>query len=209
MPYILAVVKGQEPGSPVTEVAAALGRLIGSDVRRLEVPADVLVVLAADADEHAACWQVMARAGKPAVLVPPGADPPAAIDRVLLPLDGTSESSAAVARAVDLLAGAGVDLVVLHVFDAATVPRFWDQPAHAAPAFAAEFLARHVAAPGARLELRAGSPAEHVVDVAVAERADLITLGWSQHLGAGRARTVRRCVQDSTVPVMLIPLIDR
>ena len=59
------------------------------------------------------------------VLVPPGAKVRRpAIRRVLLPLDGTPESAVAVADTMGLLACAGVDLIVLHVFDAATVPRF-------------------------------------------------------------------------------------
>jgi len=41
--------------------------------------------------------------------------------------------------------------VVLHVFDAQTVPKFWDQHAHAGQAWEQEFLARYCALPGARL----------------------------------------------------------
>jgi hypothetical protein len=43
--------------------------------------------------------------------------------------------------------------VVLHVFDAQTIPGFWDQHAHAGHAWTQEFLARNCALPGARLEL--------------------------------------------------------
>jgi nucleotide-binding universal stress UspA family protein len=62
------------------------------------------------------------------------------------------------------------------------------------------------ARPGARLELRSGVAGEQVVDVAMAEQVDLIALGWSQRLDAGRARTVRRTVTEASVPVMLVPL---
>jgi hypothetical protein len=47
---------------------------------------------------------------------------------------------------------------------------------------------------------------EHVLDVAEAERADMIALGWSQQLDPGRARTIRRAVLDAVVPVMLVPM---
>ena len=110
------------------------------------------------------------------------------------------------AETVEQFARAGVDLVALHVFDAETVPRFWDQAAHARRAWAEEFLARYCAQPGMRLELRSGVAGEHVLDVAEAERADMIALGWSQHLDPGRARTVRRTVRDAVVPVMLVPM---
>jgi nucleotide-binding universal stress UspA family protein len=229
MSHILAAVQDGPNESAVSGVAAAIGHVVGSAVRRLDLPAGsspdqsarvvltaledpsaLLAVLTAERSARATCWVVMQHAAKAIVLVPPNAPRRAeTIGRVLVPLDGTPESAAAVSRTVDLLANAGVDLVALHVFDADTVPRFWDQPAHAASAFTAEFLARNVPPTGARLELRSGSPGEHIVDVAAAEGADLIALGWSQQLDPGRARTVRRCVQDSTVPIMLIPVSDQ
>jgi len=95
---------------------------------------------------------------------------------------------------------------VLHVFDAAAVPRFWDQAAHAHQAWTEESLARNAATAGARLELPSGSPGEHVLDVAGAVEADLIALGWSQHLDAGRSRTVRRSVLHADVPALLLPV---
>ena len=73
-------------------------------------------------------------------------------------------------------------------------------------AWAEEFLARYCAQPEVRLELRTGVAGEHVLDVAEAERADMIALGWSQQLDPGRAHTVRRAVLDAVVPVMLVPI---
>jgi transposase len=73
-------------------------------------------------------------------------------------------------------------------------------------AWAEEFLARYCAQPGVRLELRTGVAGERVLDVAEAERADMIAFGWSQQLDPGRARTVRRAVLDAVVPVMLVPI---
>jgi nucleotide-binding universal stress UspA family protein len=228
MNHILAAVQDGPNEPAVTAVAAAIGKVEGSPVRRLDLPAGAspdqsarlvltaledpsafLAVLTAEGSPRATCWAVMQHATKAIVLVPPDAPRRAeSIGRVLLPLDGTPDSKAAVSRTVDLFANAGVDLIVLHVFDAHTVPRFWDQPAHDAAAFAAEFLARNIPPAGARLELRSGSAGEHIVDVAAVEDADLIALGWSQHLDPGRAGTVRRCVRDSPVPVMLIPVSD-
>lgn len=225
MPEVLAAVEaGQD--SLVTDVAELISGIVQAGTRRLDVPEDisqeqaaalmlraldepaaVLAVLAAHSSSRAACWRVVQRARKPVVLVPPGAKVRRpAISRVLLPLNGTPESAVAVADTMGLLARAGVDLVVLHVFDAATVPRFWDQAAHAHQAWTEEFLARNAATAGARLELRSGSPGEHVVDVAGAEEADLIALGWSQHLDAERSRTVRRSVLHAGVPVLLLPV---
>jgi hypothetical protein len=209
MTQVLAVLGGGPAEAPVIDTAAALARIAHARVRR--------VSLAADLSAEQAAAQVLGALDSPgivlAVLARDERSRPIwrrvaqrSARRVLLPLDGTAESAAAVAGAVEQFAGAGVDLVVLHVFDAETVPRFWDQAAHAGRAWAEEFLARYCAQPGVRLELRTGVAGEHVLDVAEAERADMIAFGWSQQLDPGRARTIRRAVLDAVVPVMLVPI---
>ena len=140
------------------------------------------------------------------VVVPQTLRSPVTMSRVLVSLDGTPESAETVADTVRLCAAAGLDLVVLHVFDSATVPRFWDQAAHERRGWEDELLARWCAVPGVRLCLRSGTPGEHVVDVARAEGVDMIALGWSWHLAPGQARTVRRTVSEATVPVLLVPI---
>lgn len=96
--------------------------------------------------------------------------------------------------------------MVLHVFDAETVPKFWDQQAHAGQAWEAEFLARFCAVPGTRLVLHSGVAADYVVDVAEAEQADMIALAWSQRLVPGHAAAIRQAVRHAHVPVMLVPM---
>lgn len=145
---------------------------------------------------------------KPLVLVPTGAPlrRTGGLSRVLVPLDGTDESAAAVAGALTLFAASGIDLVVLHVMQDGTTPRFWDQPVHARASWESEFLARFCPEPGARLELRHGSPGQSVLDVAESEQADLVVLGWSQRSDTGRAQTVWATVTGARVPVMLLPV---
>lgn len=228
MANVLAAVTDRGVGGSVDAVAAAVADLTHGNVRRLELgdvdhdeaieqvlhetasPGVVLTVIARDAPLPPIWPEVVRRVTKPVVLVPPvQPGPPPSMSRALVPLDGTVEAAGAVAEVMELFAKAGLDLLVLHVFDAGTAPRFWDQAAHARRAWEQEFLARHCAVPGARLELRSGAPDEQVVDVASREHVDLITLGWSQHLAPGRAQTVRRTIADATVPVMLIPLTTR
>jgi nucleotide-binding universal stress UspA family protein len=111
------------------------------------------------------------------IVVPPSASPRAGgsrIRRALVPLEGTSETTEAVAVAIHQLARANVDLVALHVFDDATVPRFWDEPAHAEESFGAEFLCQWCAEPTAHLVVRRGTAPSAVMDEAAAEHADLI-----------------------------------
>lgn len=222
---VLAVL-GQRDEEPVTQTAEVIARLVGGQVRLLRLPGDlspgraagqviralrqsgmVTGVLAGD-EMSRPLWQPVAqRSAKPVVLVPAGARQlPRRIRRVLLPLDGTARSAAAIAEAAERFARGGIELVVLHVFGAETVPKFWDQHAHAGQAWEQEFLARYCALPGARLELRSGAAAEHVAKVAGAEQADMIALAWSQRLDPGRAAAVRRTVLDAEVPVMLVPM---
>jgi nucleotide-binding universal stress UspA family protein len=221
---VLAVL-GHGGERPVTQTAEVIARLAGGQVRLLRLAADLSTGRAArqviralhqpgtvtgvlSGDEMSRrLWQpVSQQSVKPVVLVPAGARLPRRIRRVLLPLDGTARSAAAVAEAAERFARGGAELVVLHVFDAQTVPKFWDQHAHAGQAWEQEFLARYCALPGARLELRSGAAAEHVVKVAGAEQADMIALAWSQRLEPGRAAAVRRTVLDAEVPVMLLPM---
>lgn len=216
MSEVLAI---ERPGAStaIDAVAGALADVLGATVSRisaghetvlaeLERPGAVLGVVPRD---HRLSWAIASTAVKPVVLVPPAdvfAAPPA-ISRVLVPLDGTLESAAAVTETMELFAGAGVELVVLHVFDQVTVPAFWDQAAHARRDWEREFRARFCTpSANVRLELRSGLPTDHVNQVAADERAQLIALGWSQRTGRGRARTVRGTIRDATVPVMLVPL---
>ena len=226
-PTVLAVPPLHQPTGPVLEVAESLAGVLGAAVRRLEQPTKrapaepepdrVLAELAQPATAIAVlpaatltglAWPVLQLARKPVVVVPASAASAGhwQLSRALIPLDGTAESAAAVAETVELLSRAGVDLLVLHVFDAETVPRFWDHPGHADEVWQNEFLARYCDRPGVRMQWRSGTPGEHVLDVASAERVDLIALGWSQRLDAGHARTVRRTVEQSPVPVLLLPV---
>ena len=152
-------------------------------------------------------WAQVSSAPKPIILVPdrrPEGRP--GLRRVLVPLNGTTESASAIETTVGLFALRGVEVVLLHIFDAATVPRFWDQTTHASETWQNEFLARFWTHPKVRLEMRSGIAHEHVLTESVAQHVDLIALAWSQKLGSGHAQTVRRTVLDSDVPVMLVPI---
>ncbi len=223
MRKILAVA-GPESASTVAAVAEAVAGVLKATVIRfdprlpdiqhaaavlgeLNQPDAVLGVVLGDTATAGRSWRIAGRSAKPIIVVPQAftAARPLVISRVLVPLDGTLESAAAVSETMELFAKAGVELVVLHVFDETTAPRFWDQAAHARHSWEQEFRARFCTQVEARIELRSGEPGEHVIRAAADEHADLIALGWSQRLQAGRARTVRSAVRESEVPVMLVP----
>jgi nucleotide-binding universal stress UspA family protein len=151
--------------------------------------------------------EVITRVAKPVVMVPPHAVPPSELARILLPLEGSRESSQALEDTIKLAHRRRLDVLVLHVHSPETVPAFSDHEPHATRAWEDEFLNRHLTGPHDRVSLlrRLGVPADDVVAVAHEASADLIVLAWSQEFGEGRARVVSETLAHSSVPVMLIP----
>ena len=142
---------------------------------------------------------------KPVTVVPPDmARNREPFHRLLVPLEGSEQSSAPIVDTLCPLIVADVELVVLHVFTAATIPPVMDRPNRDLAMWGSEFLARNC--PNAsRIELRTGSIASRVNDVCREEHADLIVLSWSQSSSPGRAAVVRDVLTHATVPVLLIP----
>jgi nucleotide-binding universal stress UspA family protein len=227
MPEILAFSSGPDDESAVRAVTTALARTLhltsghqhslpagdgkasAAVLLAMEQPSVGLTVLPyhpGDADRL--INEVIRHCSKPVVLTPvnQGVTAHELISRVLVPLDGTSESADTVAETVALFAASGADIIALHVFDQTTVPKFWDQAAHARKSWDEEFLARNCHQPDARLELRSGMPGENILDVAATEHADLIALGWTQNLSPGRAETVRTIVAQTSTPILLLPV---
>lgn len=150
---------------------------------------------------------LVASLGKPVAVVPPHAALQHPIRSVLVPLDGTAASAAALREIIELASGAELRVVVAHVHRTRSLPAFSDHLPHEVRAWSEEFMARHApAASDATLELRVGEPHEHVLDICRHCGCDLVALGWSQDLGHGRAAIVRRMLADSPVPVLLTPM---
>jgi nucleotide-binding universal stress UspA family protein len=142
---------------------------------------------------------------KPVAVVPPDEKPvERPFHRLLVPLEGSEHSSGPIVDTLWPLVVADVELVVLHVFTAVTLPPVMDRPNRDLAMWGNEFLARNC--PNAlRIELRTGSVASRVNDVCQEEHADLIVLSWSQESSHGRAAVVRDVLAHSTVPVLLLP----
>ncbi len=145
---------------------------------------------------------------KPVVVVPHRVQAPAAIRRLLVPLDGTAQTRQILAQAgVDL--ALGVEVVLVHVRD--TVPMFTDQPHHELRAWSAEFIERYCPPflRGAGLQVRSGVPADEIIGALEQSEADLVVLGWSRRLSAGRGRIVRRLLEHGGLPILLVPALER
>jgi hypothetical protein len=107
---------------------------------------------------------------------------------------------------VQQLCDCGLQVLALHIFDAERIPRFSDQPQHEVEVWEREFLARYCSQPGTQLQTRRGWASSAILEVATAEHADVIALGWAQDLSPGKAAVVRDVLGKTTVPVMLLPL---
>jgi nucleotide-binding universal stress UspA family protein len=206
---------------PSQEATAA-----GLQLRRLEGATVPALVQAGEADDvvavvlgtrrlplggrpiGATAFEVITSLLKPVVVVPPDAPRPPAVRRALVPLEGTLSTSLAPKGLVELAHDASIDIVILHVLDAAALPAFTDQPQHEARAWCEEFVARHCpwGVGKVSLEVRVGRPEEQILAAASELGADLIVLGWAQELEAGRAPTVREVLERGHTPVLLIPV---
>lgn len=223
----LAALHVRQPhGSSPTDLAIALGaplrEVTGSAIDEIiEAASDpevAALVLGAGGgrrrrDRHPAghtAIEVITRVGKPVAVVSSHAQPQPQLARILVPLEGTSESSRALADTITLADRRQLEIVVLHVHSPATVPAFADHEPHATAAWEHEFLSRHIAIPHTRvsLERRLGVPADHTIAVAREQHVDLIMLAWGQNLSPGHARVVSRTLSRSDIPLLLVPAGD-
>ncbi len=240
----LAVIHASEPALPAAAAAAATGlaaaRFAGVVVEGVAgSPAQAIV---RSAGEHAAALivmcphttvvppdrrigrtaaEVLRRAPCPVLLVKPLRPPAPWTPRtILVPLDGTPASAAAIHPASEIAARAGAGLLVLHVTGARRdrpgepgtlgAPRYTDQPQHEWTAWAAEFreracqLCEVAAGVSVRLFLAAGDPGGEIVQFALAHQVDLIALAWRGTLEDVRAATVKTVVREAPCPVLLV-----
>jgi hypothetical protein len=99
-----------------------------------------------------------------------------------------------------------VEVVVVHVFDTAHAPAFWEQSQHAYEAWAHELSLRHFPNGRAAVLLRGGRPGEEILKFVRAEGIHLLILHWARCLAGGHARTVQEILSSAEVPVLLLPI---
>lgn len=150
---------------------------------------------------------VVERTDKPTVVVPPDAVgvSPRPFRRLLVPLEGSEESSRPVMDRLCPLIVTKVELVVLHVFTAATAPRVLDRPGRDLELLGDEFLSRHCPY-ASRIVWRTGPVGSRVTETYGEDDADLVVLSWSQDSSVGHAAVVRHVLGTSTIPVLLLPV---
>lgn len=149
---------------------------------------------------------VLERVRKPIVVVPPDAGPRRRpLRRLLLPLEGTEQSARPVAESLSSLIRAPVEVIVLHVFTPATVPRTLDRPARDLSRWGDEFVARFCPT-ATRIDLRSGLIGDRIADAVADADVDLTVLSWSQDTSPGHAAVIHDVLGRSTIPVLLLPI---
>lgn len=208
-------------GSMETPASLALGR--GVPFRPLEDPVEAALLEAIGAPEVAAAvlgaratvggrrpvgrtaLHVLKFVRKPVVVVPPAALSPGPLRRILVPLEGVESASAAVADALSALLATESELVVLHVFTDATIPRMLDHEDRDMELLGREFMKNHL--PDATsVEFRTGPVSQRVIEVSAEREADLVVLNWTQVISSARARVIQEVLAASIIPVLLLPL---
>lgn len=145
------------------------------------------------------------RLRKPVVMVPPDARPPAPVRTVLVAMEGSPTKARSLHQAVKIASDAGLELIVVHVDDEASIPSFSDQVQHETDAYASEFLARNCpGATSARLESRIGVPADEIMATVESLEPAFVAVGWPQSDDPARGAVAREVLDRSRVPVLLI-----
>ena len=166
---------------------------------------------------------VVKRSTRPILLVRPEAAAvhrvgPGPIKRLLLPLDGSPATAAALEPAFALAARLGASADVLYVASPKQVgerergsmsaPRYVDQPQHEWPQWASELVDRLCASCGAeipvRVYLRQGDIGSEIALFAAEQRYDAVVLVLRSRLEPGRARVLRAVLDNTSCPILLV-----
>jgi hypothetical protein len=145
---------------------------------------------------------------RPLLVVPPQCAPAERIRRVLVALEGSPGRAKPLRHALQVVAGADLDLTVVHVETEGAVPSFSESAAYETAEFAQEYLRRYWPdAPKARLALPIGSAADEILALADDVRPDLLVAGWPQGSSAEHGHVVREVLRRSRHPVLLVAVL--
>jgi len=140
--------------------------------------------------------------------------------RLLLPLDGTPSSAAAIGPALDLANSTQAEVDILYVAGreplpqepgSFTAPFYVDQSQYEWPSWAQEFTSRFGTALGqvksttrTRVFLRSGGTAEEILRFATENQTDLIVLEWRGTADVQHRAVVRAVLEKMPCPVLLL-----
>lgn len=152
----------------------------------------------------------------PLLLVRPDMRALSGLQRLIVPLEGTPSSSAAMLYAEATLCRPGREIMVLNVVTGHTpaetgslpAPRFIDQEQYEWSDWQDEFSMRFSQCAGGRthrVSVRIGDPASTIAREALACEAELIVLSWSGTFAEGHGCVVRRLLEIAPCPLLIVP----
>jgi nucleotide-binding universal stress UspA family protein len=146
--------------------------------------------------------------------------PPPRLSRILVPLDGTPSTAAAIGPAGELARQAGASLDIVLVGEAQqkatepgsmSPPQYLDQPHHEWSAFSEEFVERFIGGIGhcptevtTRFYLGAGDPANEILRFARLLHSDLIALVWHGEVSDEHGGVFRAVVRAADRPILVL-----
>jgi nucleotide-binding universal stress UspA family protein len=159
---------------------------------------------------------LLERTSLPVFLVRADMRPLRAVQRLLVPLEGTPSSSAAMRFVEDRLCKPGREIIMVNVatgrapgeIGSLPAPCFIDQEQYEWAEWQDEFARRfspRVGGRDQRIDVIAGDPPEAIAAAARADSADLVVLCWKGSFLAGHGRIVLRLMETSPCPLLLIP----
>jgi nucleotide-binding universal stress UspA family protein len=159
---------------------------------------------------------LLGRVAPPLLLVRPGMRPLTSLRRLLVPLEGSPSSSAAMKAADDAFCARGREIVMLHVVTSDTpaeigslpAPRIVDQEHYEWKAWQDEFTMRFSQCPEGgrhRVSVRVGEPALMIAKEALAGAAELIVLSWRGSFAGGHGAVVKALLATAPCPLLLVP----
>ncbi len=145
----------------------------------------------------------------------PGMRAMASLRHILVPLEGSPSTSEAMRLTEDAFCARGREIAVLHVGTSDTpdepgslpAPRMVDQEQYEWSSWHEEFTMRFATCPSGgrhRTMVRVGEPGDMMLDEAGRLPADLLVLAWAGVYSEGRSLLVRRLLEESPCPVLLV-----
>lgn len=152
----------------------------------------------------------------PLFLVRPGMRPLTSLRRLLVPLEGSPSTAAAMRFTDETLAAHAGEIVVINVAtgEAAveagsmSAPCYIDQEQYEWTNWQKEFIRRFCPCPDScrhLVRVRSGEPAGIIAEEARSREADLIALSWKGSFAAGHGRVVRTLLETAPCPLLIVP----
>jgi nucleotide-binding universal stress UspA family protein len=207
----------------------ATGDAANEIVRWTEEPGIVLVALTTHGRDLEVAYrlggvagQIVARTKRPVLIVKPeSANTVRGLRRLLVPVDGTPKTAAALHPVMELAAalGAAVDLLYVAAPDqkapeergAVTAPRYVDQPQHEWPEWAAEVVHRLATCCAGcpeevpvRIFLAQGQVGDEIARFAMDNQADAIVLVRRSRFQPERAKVIRSVLRQTSCLMIIV-----